>query len=496
MLPSRVVKISAASADTESIDVSLYETSGEAGEYTCLSYRWGDKLPIRTTTSNLSLFTHGIPWSYLPKTFQDAIQLTRILGLQFIWIDALCIIQDDELDWARESSKMANIYSRSCLTIAAAHAQDCNVGCFVLQDEHPGIRYEIILDQDADGISYSPYVREEGLPPSPTIDQVIPTPTLLSRGWALQERFLSPRVLFFGPQEMFYECNAASTRECGMGQVREDPDNQRVGFRKAISNPGPNFKNLIKFWHELVANYSSMKLTFRDDMLPAISGLAHRLQELTGSEYYAGIWSHSILQDLSWITSGSQQPGPKQYIAPTWSWASTDCPSLYPSLTGDTILASDLLPQVLDISCTLKSSDPFGAVLAGHILIRGLVFEAELRYHSSDYSGLPENRYRGLVVRKDYRPLDATIFRFVPDQRPSAGEEQAVPAGSSILCLLLDLIRVEQLRPDLVYNAATALVLQESPTTEQCFERIGCGQAEIRDKFMIENAEVRTVRII
>jgi Heterokaryon incompatibility protein (HET) len=78
--------------------VRLHESSGETGEYTCLSYRWGGVLPLCTLTCSLDQEKLGIKWSRLPKTFQDAIQVTRLLGIRYIWIDALCIIQDAPAD--------------------------------------------------------------------------------------------------------------------------------------------------------------------------------------------------------------------------------------------------------------------------------------------------------------------------------------------------------------------------------------------------------------
>jgi hypothetical protein len=339
------------------------------------------------------------------------------------------------------------------------------------------------------------YVRIRGSYGNPTIDGELHPPALLSRAWALQERFLSPRVLFFGPREMFYECNTASLCECSTDQALDGGDNRRADFRKVMLSLGRDMESLITFWHRLVNSYSSMNLTFTEDVLPAISGLAHRLQGLTGSQYYAGIWSHSILQDLTWMSSGSWLPRPEKYQAPTWSWASTGCPSRYDIHTGDTILPNDLLPRVQDISCTLKSSDPCGEVVAGHIVIRGLVFSAELDYRLDDSSS-PRNPYQGLLVRKDYLSTDGTVLRFVPDHEFMRDGPQSLPTGTGIFCFLLDVKRFETQRPTAVSNILLALILRDSPAAENCFERIGFTAQIIRDNFIIEKAEMRTVRII
>src|SRR5271170_8055968 len=87
-------------------------------------------MPLKSTRDTLKAHFAGIPWSSLPETFQDAITITRKLGIQYLWIDALCIVQDDLSDWEIESSKMASIYSHSFLTIAASHGRDSRSGCF------------------------------------------------------------------------------------------------------------------------------------------------------------------------------------------------------------------------------------------------------------------------------------------------------------------------------------------------------------------------------
>jgi Heterokaryon incompatibility protein (HET) len=488
-----VVKISPENTETEPFTVSLYETPNESAEYTCLSYCWGGELPIQTTTSTLDLFKHDVAWSILPKTFQDAIQLTSMLGIQYIWIDALCIVQDDELDWARESAKMAEIYSRSYLTIGAALAKNCHVGCFVLQDEQPGLRHEV-RDHDPNGSPYSIYVRKTRHDEGPTIDSIEPPPSLLSRAWAFQERLLSPRVVFFAPQEMFYECNTASLCECSLGEAREHIDNVRDRLRDIMSNLEGDRQRLIEVWHELVGIYSSMKLTFQDDILPAISGVAHRIQDWTGSRYHAGVWSHSVVEDLRWTSRSTQKPGPENFLAPTWSWASTGGATKYDAYQGSRILADDLVPQVLDINCTLKSTDTCGGVVAGHIVVRGLLFEAEMNPYPHSLAS-DDHRHLGVVTRKDYSLSDGILFRFVLDRDLMPPATNGKPGSTFITCLLFDVQRISQ-DAGSGYNAASALMLRQSPAEEGSYERIGYGRRGIGNNFIMEKAQMRTIRII
>jgi hypothetical protein len=112
----------------------LLITEGCRGHYVALSHCWGTlgKHPLRTTTDNLQEHISGISWSTLPKTFQDALKITRELGIDYIWIDSLCIVQDSEEDWRQESREMGLIYERARVTIAAAGAADSSPKCFIL----------------------------------------------------------------------------------------------------------------------------------------------------------------------------------------------------------------------------------------------------------------------------------------------------------------------------------------------------------------------------
>jgi hypothetical protein len=102
-------------ADSED-GLRLYESSGNVGCYVSLSHCWGDSVyPAKTTSQTLDQNRKSIPWSTLPKTFQDAIFFTRWLRIRYLWIDSLCIIQDSREDWLEESVKMMHIYQNLML---------------------------------------------------------------------------------------------------------------------------------------------------------------------------------------------------------------------------------------------------------------------------------------------------------------------------------------------------------------------------------------------
>lgn len=98
--------------------------------YATLSHCWGDSLPLYTTKETEPLYSQEIPSGLIPPTFRDALTIARALDIPYLWIDALCIVQDDHVEWQNEASKMQDIYSGGSLTIAAADAFNSLGGCF------------------------------------------------------------------------------------------------------------------------------------------------------------------------------------------------------------------------------------------------------------------------------------------------------------------------------------------------------------------------------
>jgi hypothetical protein len=116
----------------------LFLSNGQVGTYAALSYCWGTKGNLTTTKDTLDPFTTEIPAVKIPATLKDAIQIAKSLGYQYLWIDALCIIQDDELDWQRESGRMAQVYGNADLVIAASSAKDSPEGFLKQERRHRG----------------------------------------------------------------------------------------------------------------------------------------------------------------------------------------------------------------------------------------------------------------------------------------------------------------------------------------------------------------------
>lgn len=208
VLPTRVIDVALLDG---SANVRLVESEGRRERYVTLSHCWGpvSKHPLTTTTATLAQHLAGISWDRLPKTFQDAITVVRELGIRYIWIDSMCILQDDHDDWLRESAQMGIVYERAALTIAACHAKDSTEGCFF---ERPGPHQAVALPYrnskgEHDGEMHCTLLPVNFASISPEFSP------LSERAWSTQEWLLSRRVVFFTKECIVYSCRTMTQRE-------------------------------------------------------------------------------------------------------------------------------------------------------------------------------------------------------------------------------------------------------------------------------------------
>ncbi|RYF40751.1 MAG: HET domain-containing protein, partial [Cytophagaceae bacterium] len=254
--------------DVRNDRVSLREhTEGERAKYACLSHCWGTSSMLRTTSINRHLFAQGIEWNLLPRTFQDAISFVRKLNISYLWIDSLCIIQDNDLDWQQQSAEMASIYQNAYITLAATASANASGECFTPVHLRSGRdRKPLAIMKLLDGSEYSlstrPPLHHEGFP-------------LLQRGWVYQERVLSPRVLHFVTEELVWECTSLLDCECGSEEIT-------WSFHRPLKGQSVD-------WHGVVEDYTRLALTNPSDIFPALSGIAKMTAAHLQDKYVAGM---------------------------------------------------------------------------------------------------------------------------------------------------------------------------------------------------------------
>ncbi|MBE3043726.1 HET domain-containing protein [Candidatus Bathyarchaeota archaeon] len=478
LLPDRILDVGASPDD----GIRLRVTNDTPGRYLCLSHCWGTQAFLCTLTSNIALHRDNIPLQSFPRTFKDAVSLTHLLGLRYLWIDSLCIVQDDEDDWRTQAGKMSDIYAGAHLTIAAVHAEDSRGGLFsALLPKRHAHRLSVPSTQEEDepGIFARhafPHMNERylgSLAASSPGGEELP---LIRRAWFFQECFLSQRVLLFTASELAWRCSARTACQCRGSQNDASPENPPGSIGSRVANPR-GYHNTTALqtalqesgkvevsqrWLSLVSDYSMLNMTFERDVLPALSGLAKVFGRLLETQYRAGIWEGFILPGLLWHPAdGSKKKWgsrPREWRAPSWSWASANMAVSFPSV-GE--LSNPC--KILSVECPLRGSDATGEVVGGEMVVRGLVFPANVKHRV-----ISGERYTWNVYVLDF--MDGGILgNSYADYDWTADGPGKVEDGAAVRCLLVG----EQAEQGTCY----LLVLRESApsdrTSEGGYERIG-----------------------
>ena len=375
--PTRLIKISRWS---NKLRLVITETERPKTPYVTLSHCWGKADFIQLTKSSIKDFQVSIPHRKLPKTFQDAISVARNLGIRYIWIDSLCIIQREKslVDWKIEASRMDKVYSHAVLNIAATGASDASKGLFFPRRADTMNLREIRLDWS---FKHKRSIRFTMMDFDYWKHLVVDEP-LIRRAWVVQERLLAPRVLHFGSRQLLWECSQRdSSEDFPMGLpavlIRSDQQSLFKFFDKALlrfvqsSHPSPAHA----VWQRALSSYTNASLTKSEDKLIALAGIASELSPNFSECYYvAGLWKEYLPTELLWYvdmdTISSRQ---RTYRAPSFSWASVDGPIVPGGWQKD-----DILIEVQAASASTETSNPFGSVESGSIRLRGVVKRATL----------------------------------------------------------------------------------------------------------------------
>ncbi|KAI0888329.1 heterokaryon incompatibility protein-domain-containing protein [Annulohypoxylon maeteangense] len=325
--------------------VVLRETSDYHGipptdlRYVALSHCWGTARIITTVRANIEDHKRAIKFGSLPQTFKDAIQIVQKFQLRYIWIDSLCIIQDDTDDWEKEAAQMADVYRNAYFVLGATRGESDTIGFLSPRQRAPGST--VFSD-----FTFSP------LPPllhrwTTGVDMMKNEP-LSDRAWCLQERYLARRMLMYGSTQAAWECAELRASEDGESIYEEGDQLSRIlqTANTGISVFGdvlPTAWNtdllprrretVVRYadWYRMVEQYTTRNITKDPDRLPALLGVANALGAITGDEYIAGIWLGGLLEGLAWCAvdkDGLQEP--QATTSPSWSWVSVKGPVQFP----------------------------------------------------------------------------------------------------------------------------------------------------------------------
>ncbi|KAH8649482.1 heterokaryon incompatibility protein-domain-containing protein [Tricladium varicosporioides] len=370
--PSRILNVG---LDSQLVHLESHVFQGSK-PYVTLSHCWGSGDILKTTSRNFNQMKNGIQISSLSDSFLNAVSITRALGFTYLWIDSLCILQDSIEDWSFQASQMHKVYSNSSLTICITSSEKT-------KPKQPQISFN--TNAISGPVSSCSACANDYRIFHPLLTTSMATMFLDSpwwrRAWVMQEVLLSSRVLYWSSSGVAWECGSTtSSAKAITSRLRKHlkllakqiapGESQSLTNASRIRKYASNFQ---KSWKTIVEEYSKREMTYHQDKLPALAGVAAKFAEVSGQIYAAGLWTENLIQSLLWCRSFASAPLARPaYRAPSWSWASIDGPITWHKSVID-------LPDVpgtaiLDCSTTPKSPNfLYGGVSDGYLEIRGML---------------------------------------------------------------------------------------------------------------------------
>ena len=451
-LPTRVLNV--ALQESSRVDsVKLFISNGCRAEYVALSHCWGSYIPKKTTPHNLVSHLIGIEVESLSKTFQDAIRITRKLGIRYLWIDSLCIIQDEpgQADWTRESGTMGGIYERAFCVIAATAARNGSEGCFVPR------RPIDVVKMPADPLSHTDdYFYIASRDPN-RYNEVTESP-LNSRGWVFQEYRLARRRIHCAQGQVYWECSHHFVAE---DRSTRHEYERLITLSFALSGTTVNnYARFYSLWCLYVKLYSTCDLTQKSDKLPAITGIANRVMQHDGRlKFYHGHWqdeAQGMESSLIWYPARNTAYKRTEFPrAPSWSWASGDgelefaigylrSPWKSEKDHVESKIDHDLRLQIKEIVNRPRNClDPYYVLHVHGVLTRGQCIRERIPSWLGDKCFFSTER-RTYLILSDNKPIGWALFDYDDDIPKNLWNEIiCVPVASASWDERLILILVE-----------------------------------------------------
>jgi hypothetical protein len=363
--------------------------------YAALSYCWGTKAPsIALHRGTIDQLRAGVPLERLDATIRDAVIVVRAVGLEYLWVDALCIFQDDTEGKAHEIAHMHEIYRNATFTLIASRAAAVQEGFLDKREpadpEEPrgGLQVRYLVDAgttlDRDVRLY-PSKREK-------------LESWYQRAWTLQEVLLSGRLLQYSTTQTTWNCQYGQIqyRDCDGWLANQfnsyyynygtkellDRATSIMRQPSATASISHSRQDIFKTWDDIVRAFSNRKLSHRRDRLPAISAIAREFARVLNDEYICGHWNSRLASDLLWYgTENDRSSSSQAKENPSWSWASyhgsLGLISKYVVEDADFyILRYRVVPETPE--------EPYGAINSASLTVRGLITPVPLSLVNED----------------------------------------------------------------------------------------------------------------
>lgn len=331
-VPTRLLDLgSAVTPDIRLVNgTDLLQKTPEGVEYVALSYCWGHGDFARLTKAKEQQFQEKISLASLGQTIQDAIISTRQLGFRYLWVDALCILQDSTEDWNIESISMCDVYNNVVCTIAAVKSWAASES--MIAEQNPLATTPCLLS----AIDWPWYAEPKRSTVKMSWQRDITMSRWNSRGWCYQEMALSKIIIFFGSSQVHASVREPHHHGWRRFSTTSTPNNyhHKVESWLELEQAWENLEvekitaesYFSRVWWDHVAEYSPRNLTKAADKMVAISGIAEYLWKSgLKSHYIAGLWEDTLPRDLLWYVSARiRQRRPHGPRGPSWSWTSVD----------------------------------------------------------------------------------------------------------------------------------------------------------------------------
>lgn len=390
------------------------ENPGFSPDYAALSYCWGTsedaQFQLKTKRSSLAQRQAGIQMEDLlaVPALYDAVQMTRELEIPYLWIDSLCILQDDISDWERNCSSMDKVYGSAKVTLVAASSGSCREGFLRTKGQQLLLPYRSKTQPNLRGIIKLQFrFSLTGRLKDSSYFDFHNTP-LSRRGWAVQERLMAARRIVFGPCDVHFICPGFTLLRGGVLKMNWDLTMSEVNNEQTSV--------LYGTWAKVVREYqyiTAQSFTNPSDLLPALSGLAHCFNRRFQDEYCAGHWKKNLLTSLMWArenhstisktTHLQSHRSPVPYLLPSWSQLCKGDLCFFESTHVEGIKrlapfshvshASEV--EYLDWERSLLRNDPMGALTSAKLKIRTRIMKlpitkfVEVRHPQPHWQKIP-----------------------------------------------------------------------------------------------------------